>query len=393
MDLEDNETKAFIQAIFNGKGREVVKTVLKEKISLPLEVIKLGIEHHRMKFFYDRTLKIKRMQGRNEHFHSIDPNWMQSLAYSGDDGVEAYVNELFLKFPELKAIALLTLSAINPQKAVYWLKIIKEFDPLFSNLKLPGSPLVDDLCQKYECIAKDLFNTIIFSNEESSDEEKIEKRLHTLMKTKANTPDVDELKLAREERRRILASGKLSPSQADRIFSALWRVNVVENETTEQGDFLQRDPLTFFRTSDSGRHIENDSEVKDLITILPYISNKKLDKVILLFDLLPIWDKKYKNVSECLYRFDKNYFCQGWERLLREEAKSKPNEINQVTNARSASRRRGYRRTKTMDYNPALEVLEIMHSDKYQGLKGLLLELIEHPSPLIREKVKELLSK
>jgi hypothetical protein len=34
-----------------------------------------------------------------------------------------------------------------------------------------------------------------------------------------------------------------------------------------------------------------------------------------------------------------------------------------------------------------------MFNDNYKGIKPLLLELIEHPSPLVREKVKELLSK
>ncbi len=390
MDLKDEKTKKIIQDIFQGKGNNVVKMVLNKKIDLPLDIIKLAIEHQIW------NVNLKRGQRKQGQFIGIDIDWVQALAYSTDVGVEDYVYELFLKHPEIKGIILLTLSAINLEKATYWLKILKEIDPLFITLKLPDSSFVRDMCQKYECSMKDLFQTIIFSAKEGSDEQKIEKRLSFIIKSKANTPDEDELKLVYDERRRILASGKLTPSQADEIFVALWNANV-EIKNSDKNNFFQRDPVKFFRSlgrnnHDRRRFIENGAEVKDLINTLPFISDKYFDKVKLLFDSMPIWIKKYKNISECMYRFDKDEFYEGWEKLLIKEVKSSPNEEEHfIFSTTGLILEKKNHRGKT--YLPALDILDIMHKDNYKGIKSLLLELIEHPSPLVREKVKELLSK
>jgi len=179
MQSEDFEAE-ILETIFTGMNRDsVIKKILEEEISLPLELIKLGYNQSFYRFAkggiqpertgaYDTTRK--------------DSRWIHILAYCDDKRTEEFIEEIFVSEQRSKGDCLLVLWSKNQKKALKWLKLIYQFDPQFQKLKFTDTSFSSKLCSYYSCNKIDLFNNLLLKEHKQKGEiieNSIEKALFT----------------------------------------------------------------------------------------------------------------------------------------------------------------------------------------------------------------------
>jgi len=177
----DDFDAEIMEAILTGKNsKDVIKKILEEERSLPLELIKLGFNQS----IYRYDALGKRRPELTGAYDTTNKNsqWIHMLAYCDDKGAEEYIKEIFLSEQRNQGNCLLALWSKNQKKALKWLKLIHKFDPQFQKLHFFDTPFTAKLCSYYSCKKEDLFNLLLLKEHKQKGEimeDSIQKALFT----------------------------------------------------------------------------------------------------------------------------------------------------------------------------------------------------------------------
>jgi len=306
-----------LESILNGRGHDQVNNILKEQKTVELDLLIMGFHHS--------CIRNKRIDPSHH-----EPRWIQAMAFAEDKKARDKLENLFLSNPRFKGDVLLALWHHDPSKAIFWLRRIKSFDPLFTTLRFASSPFTKSLSLELGCGEKDIFEYILLTDEENKIDylnELVEKVMITEVEMQPGRSSEQELSRIREERRKIIQSKQLTTEQADQLFLNLWKANIRPSMNASK-ELTARAPehvINCYRDEDTGFHYKYIFEMQHLFLLIPQVSEKVADKINFLYETLPFWIKNrnhnYQILQEYMLNRDRKRVINDWKNLFSEDMK------------------------------------------------------------------------
>jgi len=364
----------------NDRTREMRKEIIENKISIPFDLLKLGYNY-----------SVWRQGGTT--LSDKNAEWLHVAAFCEDPRIEPFIEDAFFSEVRFKGDCLLAMWVKNPKKAIYWLDLIHEYDPLFNTLKFHDTKMVNDLISNFKCSKNELFSRIYLSDEERKTtkiSESVQKVLSTETRIKEQFGKIEThnykkfdsvLRETQEQRDLLISSNSITAEQADLIFNALWESNI--SFSNPESDFVQRTPEKVFvgyRDEDSGWGFKYSIEARQLLKLLPMLSKNSLQKIEKLYNYLPFWMNLYRPVEKALFKFKPEKVQNDWKILLKTDL--------QIGGKRNSWAVGGGNERTQPTIDDLLYGLERIRPLKD---KDLLISLINHYDGKVREKVQELL--
>lgn len=118
----------------------------------------------------------------------------------------------------------------------------------------------------------------------------------------------------------------------ENIFDQLWEKNINAKSEYEGGNLIllgegddtyenfdvgDRNPYSVFKSTFNEETEEwnylNPQDVDQIITQIPALSDDYQDKIKFLFDRLPFWLEKYRELEEKMFQIDPDYVIKQWK--------------------------------------------------------------------------------